>query len=314
MDYSSVQILDKSPVSGSGERNVRSPENGAVRTDRDVPTVCINGVNECAVEMSRPSVTDAISPGEANESFDDGDVYTSNSSSKSKSLTTKNASNSSKEHTDIKRVFALDPGKISTRSQRPGGAGGLSDFTERRKISRKHYSSVSKTSIFVNMRLKHYSVVQPPLNMLDLYRVVRRNSTTRARVLFLLLICTIIISITMIFPAVVFKVLEPEWTYLDAFYFCFISLTTIGFGDFVPGEAFLGNNSLTSDSTHISLHEAYLVTSAIYLITGATLMMLMVRTYRGMMELERRAKRDRLYTKLQHSFTEPSLLKTSAPH
>ncbi|VDO06952.1 unnamed protein product [Rodentolepis nana] len=305
-------------ANGNGvARKIPSPDNEAVRTNRDIPTVCINGVNQSAVEMPVPSVTHTISPGEANESFDDADAYTSNSSGKSISLNAKSAPCSSKEPPEIKHVVALDPKSSYSRSQRPGGAGdrgGLSDFTERRKISRKHYSSVSKTSIFVNMRLKHYSVVQPPLNMLDLCRVVRRNSTTRARVLFLLLICVIIISMTMIFPAAVFKVFEPEWTYLDALYFCFISLTTIGFGDFVPGEAFIGNNSLTSDPTYVPLHEAYLVTSAVYLITGATLMMLMVRTYRGMMELERKAKRDRLYTKLQHSFTDPSLLNTPVSH
>ena len=30
--------------------------------------------------------------------------------------------------------------------------------------------------------------------------------------------------------------LWEEWSFLESFYFCFITMTTIGFGDFVPGE------------------------------------------------------------------------------
>ncbi|KAI1295582.1 Potassium channel subfamily K member 10 [Halotydeus destructor] len=36
-------------------------------------------------------------------------------------------------------------------------------------------------------------------------------------------------------PALVFKYLE-EWTFVESFYYCFVTLSTIGFGDFVAGQ------------------------------------------------------------------------------
>ncbi|KAG7169068.1 Open rectifier potassium channel protein 1-like 3 [Homarus americanus] len=41
--------------------------------------------------------------------------------------------------------------------------------------------------------------------------------------------------IFLVLPAAVFTLVEDGWTYLDAFYFSFITLTTIGFGDHVAG-------------------------------------------------------------------------------
>ena len=49
-----------------------------------------------------------------------------------------------------------------------------------------------------------------------------------------------LISVYLI-PSLVFANLtELNWTLVDAFYFIFISISTIGFGDFVPGQNEVG--------------------------------------------------------------------------
>lgn len=60
-------------------------------------------------------------------------------------------------------------------------------------------------------------------------------SQTKIRVistlLFILFGCLIFVAL----PAVIFKHIE-EWSTLESIYFVVITLTTIGFGDFVAGE------------------------------------------------------------------------------
>ncbi|CAB3376025.1 Hypothetical predicted protein [Cloeon dipterum] len=94
------------------------------------------------------------------------------------------------------------------------------------------------------------------------------------RLLHVTLVGAFVVVLAMLIPAVVFAYLEPEWDYLDAFYYCFISLTTIGLGDYIPG-----------DSPNQQYRPLYKVLTTIYLLFGLTLAMLVLSVFGGIPEL-----------------------------
>lgn len=101
-----------------------------------------------------------------------------------------------------------------------------------------------------------YSVIGIPFTLLFLTAVVQRVTVhvTRRPVLYFhirwgfskqvvaivhaVLLGFITVSCFFFIPAAVFSVLEDDWNFLESFYFCFISLSTIGLGDYVPGEGY----------------------------------------------------------------------------
>lgn len=101
-----------------------------------------------------------------------------------------------------------------------------------------------------------YSVIGIPFTLLFLTAVVQRIvvHVTRRPVLYFhvhwgfskqivaiihaVLLGFVTISCFFFVPAAIFSALEDDWNFLESFYFCFISLSTIGLGDYVPGEGY----------------------------------------------------------------------------
>ncbi|XP_051900914.1 potassium channel subfamily K member 1-like [Pristis pectinata] len=76
-------------------------------------------------------------------------------------------------------------------------------------------------------------------------------------------------------PAVAFMNLEEDWSYLESLYFCFISLSTIGLGDLVPGT-----------SRYPSLRHLYRIGVSCYLIVGLIALLVVLETFYGLREVQ----------------------------
>ncbi|XP_034425875.1 potassium channel subfamily K member 1-like [Hippoglossus hippoglossus] len=74
----------------------------------------------------------------------------------------------------------------------------------------------------------------------------------------------------LIIPAWIFISLEKDWNFLESLYFCFISLTTIGLGDYVPGE---------THSKEANPHpQLYRLTITVYLLLGLVCALVVLET------------------------------------
>ncbi|XP_055268230.1 potassium channel subfamily K member 6 [Moschus berezovskii] len=98
----------------------------------------------------------------------------------------------------------------------------------------------------------------------------------------------VMVIVCFLVPAAIFAHLEEAWSFLDAFYFCFISLSTIGLGDYVPGEA-----------PGQPYRAVYKLLVTVYLFLGLVAMVLLLQTFRRVSDL--------------HGLTELILLPTPCP-
>ncbi|XP_033963803.1 potassium channel subfamily K member 1-like [Pseudochaenichthys georgianus] len=93
----------------------------------------------------------------------------------------------------------------------------------------------------------------------------------------------IIALLFLIIPAWIFVSLESDWDFLESLYFCFISLTTIGLGDYVPGE--------THSKEAISHPTLYRLAITIYLLIGLVFVLVVLETCCELPQMKRLSHR-----------------------
>lgn len=145
-----------------------------------------------------------------------------------------------------------------------------------------------------------YAIVGVPMTLLLLSIIVRkllifinhtyiwfrqrfssdRRPDSALRFLHLSSLLMLFLVVLFIIPSVIFTYLEENWSFVDAIYFCFISLTTIGLGDLVAGDSPTQRNRLfykvcLTGKFRFGSVRSYLG-SLVYLLVGVTMMMLIV--------------------------------------
>ncbi|KAM9344529.1 potassium channel subfamily K member 1b [Symphorus nematophorus] len=142
-----------------------------------------------------------------------------------------------------------------------------------------------------------YSVIGIPFTLLFLTAVVQRIMvfSTRRPIMYIhthwglskplvaivhaTLLAMLAVSCFFLIPAAIFSALEENWNFLESFYFCFISLSTIGLGDYVPGEA-----------VNQKFRELYKVGITVYLILGLIVMLVVLETFCELQQLKQLRK------------------------
>uniref|UniRef100_A0A4W4HJ03 Potassium channel subfamily K member n=1 Tax=Electrophorus electricus TaxID=8005 RepID=A0A4W4HJ03_ELEEL len=140
-----------------------------------------------------------------------------------------------------------------------------------------------------------YSVIGIPFTLLFLTAVVQRIMvfSTRRPIMYVHtrwglskpfvalvhanLLAVVAVSCFFLIPAAIFSALEGDWNFLESFYFCFISLSTIGLGDYVPGE-------VSRETVLYHLHKQ------LYLLLGLIAMLVVLETFCELQQLKQLRK------------------------
>ncbi|XP_038073531.1 potassium channel subfamily K member 1-like isoform X2 [Patiria miniata] len=118
------------------------------------------------------------------------------------------------------------------------GYGHMTPLSEGAKAFSIVYSLVGIPFTFLFLGMMVSLCNKPSQRLLDclLRKQQDKFSNLGIHILHLTIIALIVFTLFFLIPAAIFDALENSWNYLESLYFVFISISTIGLGDYVPGS------------------------------------------------------------------------------
>ncbi|TGZ57043.1 hypothetical protein CRM22_010035 [Opisthorchis felineus] len=143
--------------------------------------------------------------------------------------------------------------------------------------SRASFARISCLAMmhFLLSKFDRALVTGVPLSTFRLER--KKRCLFRARLLHCALVTFVNLLITILLPAIAFYFIEHGWSFMDAVYFCVISMTTVGLGDLVPSGY---DTMLVHPSPMLTAWRwFYSAATTAYLLIGTTLILLNFRVF-----------------------------------
>ncbi len=162
----------------------------------------------------------------------------------------------SKKNTSMPYLSSSPPGFDSKSMQNEPSGGENSHFKRNNQLTRSansyDYNNLKKAASQRNAANLRSNRSIPAYSTKQLHLIYSQYKQERQEKMGVPMLTTLmIIPLYLACGMLIFSSFE-QWSKLDALYFCFITLTTIGFGDIMPGSTFNINKSGNKNNLYIS--------------------------------------------------------------
>lgn len=122
------------------------------------------------------------------------------------------------------------------------GYGHVTPVTEEGKILTLVFGAIAIPATLLFFSVIISAIRDGPVKIVEIWLIKFFSHFTqitllKIRFIHLILITFILFLTLILLPSFIFLQLEPDWTFLDSFYYCFITITTVGLGDYVPAQS-----------------------------------------------------------------------------